>query len=68
LYGLIGFWIRKRDEKERYVGYLFFLMKKIIEMADFIRLTGADTDRIKELTSGIPTEEDLRSFYKEGTD
>jgi len=65
LYGLIGFWVRKNEDKERYVGYLFFLMERIIEMADYIRLTGADPTRIKELTDGIPAEEAIKDFYKE---
>lgn len=54
LYGFIGYWARKKEDEERYVGYLFHLMKKIIVLADYIRKVGTDKETIKELTDGIP--------------
>jgi hypothetical protein len=59
LHGFIGYWTRNKDDKERYIGYLFLLIRKLIHMAEYIRETGTDPIKIKELTSEIPRKKDL---------
>jgi len=51
--------VRKKDDQERYVGYLFCLMVRIINMAEYIRNAEVDPTKIKELTNGIPKKEDI---------
>jgi hypothetical protein len=52
------YWVKEEDDKERSVGYLFFLMTRMIDMAEYIRKVGTDAEMIKELTDGVPKKQE----------